>query len=316
MAGSNPRTSWEESSSMDMCQSFLDQLPEEIRNKLIAPYIPKSNPQTLPIAPDSDAPSSVPTSSEPFSHAPSTNANERSPRSRSKTGPNGRLKARANQSGSRKRRQIDHADTDSESMVSQPSHTKQKEQGYVTVPIFVQNSLTTEIKDNPKRLYDVLKQLKPEVNYHSISVCKSGDIKLVATTPHDENILRQPWPTHEIYGQFKPRLPKEKTANHEATILNIPICITNKEIHEQLSASMLSPKDIYRFNKKGTQEPSRNVKVTFGSKREQESLISHGFGIYSQHFKVVENKPPPKVIQCYKCQKFGHNFYDCKEDRF
>ena len=76
---------------------------------------------------------------------------------------------------------------------------------------------------------------------------------------------------------------------------------------------MLSPKDIYRFNKKGTQEPSRNVKVTFGSKREQESLISHGFGIYSQHFKVVENKPPPKVIQCYKCQKFGHNFYDCKE---
>ena len=305
---------WPESSPMDLCQHFLDQLPEEQRNQLIGKYIPKSKPQTPSLASDSVSPTSASVPTDP-GHSTNGNErqNERSPRHRAKASPNGRLKARLAQSGSRKRRQIEHADTDNENNADAVSPTEQQPQSYVTVPVFVQNSLAMEIKENPKKLQDIIKQLKPEAKLKSISVCKSGDIKLVASTPHDENILRQIWPSHETHGQFKPRLPKEKTANHEATILNIPTCITNKEIHEQLSAKMLSPKDIYRFNKKGTQDPSKNVKVTFGSKREQESLISHGFSIYSQHFKVVENKPPPKVTQCFKCQKFGHNFFECKE---
>ena len=93
----------------------------------------------------------------------------------------------------------------------------------------------------------------------------------------------------------------------------MPTCITNQEIQDQLKENLLSAKDIYRFNKKGTQEPSRNVKVTFGSKTEKDSFITSGFCIYSQRFKVVENKPLPTVLQCYKCQKFGHNFFECKE---
>ena len=315
---SNPSTnstdnSWAESSVMDLCQSFIAQLPEEQQQALIEPILARRKTQAPP-TPASVQPAPVATApAPPINPDHATKENERSPRNRKKASPNGRLKTRMAQSGSRKRRQIDHADTESESGPSQPSHMRQNGEGYATVPIFVQNSLSVDIKENPKKLHDVLKQLKPEASLKSVSVCKSGDIKIIATTPHDENMLRQPWPHLEAFGQFKPRLPKEKTANHEATILNIPTCITNIEINEQLSASMLSPKDIYRFNKKGTQEPSRNVKVTFGSKREQESLISHGFSIYSQHFKVVENKPPPKVIQCFKCQKFGHNFYECKE---
>ena len=55
------------------------------------------------------------------------------------------------------------------------------------------------------------------------------------------------------------------------------------------------------------------MKVTFGSKTEKDNFIAAGFSIYSQHFKVVENKPLPTVLQCYKCQKFGHNFFECKE---
>ena len=310
---------WDETSNMEICQGFLDQLPEKQRDLLLAPYISKySKSSNSAVSPSSSsASSSTPASSSapaPASPNPANQAKkapERSPRSRAKGSPNGRLKQRATQSGSRKRRQISHADQDGESMDTQPS--KPTANQYETVPIFLQNSLPAEIKNNPKKLQDVLKLLKPEAEFKSVSVCRSGDIKIVASTPHDENILRQAWVSHETHGQFKPRLPKEKTANHETTILNLPTCITNQEIQDQLKENHLSAKDIYRFNKKGTQDPSRNVKVTFGSKSEKDNFIAAGFHIYSQHFKVVENKPLPTVLQCYKCQKFGHNFFECKE---
>ena len=315
MSNSEPKgKTWDETTNMELCQSFLEQLPEKQRDLLLAPYLSK-----YPKLPNNTVPSS--TSNATFASAPAPapadsanhakTASQRSPRSRAKGSPNGRLKQRTTQSGSRKRPQVDHADQDGEPMHTRPSKTTASE--YETVPVFLQNSLPDEIKNNPKKLQDVLKLLKPEAVLKSVSVCRSGDIKIVASTPHDENILRQTWANHETHGQFKPRLPKEKTANHETTILNLPTCITNMEIQDQLKESLLSPKDIFRFNKKGTQEPSRNVKVTFGSKTEKDNFIAAGFSIYSQHFKVVENKPLPIVLQCYKCQKFGHNFFECKE---
>ena len=94
-------------------------------------------------------------------------------------------------------------------------------------------------------------------------------------------------------GNLNQGSPKKKTANHESTILNLPTCITNQEIQDKLKENLLSAKDIYRFNKKGTQEPSRNVKVTFGSKTEKDNFITAGFCIYSQHFKVVGKQAPP-----------------------
>ena len=304
MANSEPLSkTWDETTSMELCKGFLDQLPEKQRDLLLAPYLSKYS--KIP-----NASSSAPASAPPLSANQTKNASQRSPRPRAKGSPNGRLKQCATQSGSRKRRQIHHADQDSESMGSQQPNSK----NYETVPVFLQNSLPSDIKNNPKKLQEVLKSLKPEASIKSVSVCKSGDIRIVASTPHDENILRQTWINHETHGQFKPRLPKEKTANHETTILNLPTCITNQEIQDQLQENLLSPKDIYRFNKKGTQEPSRNVKVTFGSRIEKDNFIATGFAIYSQHFKVVENKPLPTVLQCYKCQKFGHNFFECKED--
>ena len=272
-----------------MCQTFLANLPEDKRNQLLAPYLKPSPVIYSPIPPPL-----------PAKHTPRDRIKENSNANRQKT--------RNNQSGSRKRRQTEHADQ-SESAASPKSFTDQP--AYSTVPVFVQNTLPVDIKNNPKKLHDIFKEAKPEANIKSISICKSGDIKLIGQTPHDENILRQTWSKVTPYGQFIPRLPKNKTANHEATILNLPTCITKKEIEEKLRENLLQPKDIYRFNKKGSDDPSMSVKVTFGSKQEKENFISHGFAIYSQHFRVVENKPLPTVNQCFKCQNFGHLFFQC-----
>ena len=325
MANFDCNKDWADSSVLDNCQSFLEQLPDEIRNKLISKWTnaTPSPPAPAPALTPAPTPTPAPAPDPSLDSAPDaatssqTSAIEkggRLPRGRSKGSPSGRFKNRAAQSGSRKRRQVEHADqddqqTDTTTQSQNQSHQKQ----YETVPIFLQNSLPTDIKNDPKKLEQVLKSLKPDAKVKSLFVCKSGDIKLIPLTPHDENILRQSWKPHETYGQFKPRLPKEKTASHEVTILNLPTCITNQEINDQLQENMMCPKDIFRFNKKGTQEPSRNVKVSLGSKMEKDRLIANGFNIYSQHFRAEETKPLPSVLQCYKCQRFGHNFYECKE---
>ena len=321
---SNPNCQeWAESSTLDMCQSFLDQLPDDIRQQLISKYnrtptdTTSSPPEPAPISAPASASETASASAPAPSHGlapPSQTSNkaneERLPRGRSKGSPSSRIKSRAAQSGSRKRRQVDHADQEEDPMDTSDQNPPKQ---YETVPVFLQNSFPSDIKSDPRKLEQVLKSLKPDAKIKSLFVCKSGDIKLIPLTPHDENILRKSWDDHESYGRCKPRLPKEKTATHDATILNIPTCITNQEIKDQLRENMMSPKDIFRFNRKGTQEPSRNVKVSFGSKMERDKLVTNGFNIYSQHFRAEETKPLPSVLQCYKCQKFGHNFYECKE---
>ena len=274
------------------CQKFLSLLPEDQRNTLLAPFISKT-------------PTSIPSHVQ---HEPRGKTKSVQPKPRN-----------SSQSSSRKRRQALHAD-DAEDSGASMTHlndsdefhpTDKTSRSYKTLPVFLQNSFLPEVREDPKKLYNLLKELKPNANIKSISVCKSGDLKLVAQTPHDENILRQDWP-QDKYGKLKARLPKENTANHEVIITNIPVCVSTQEIKERAKELLLDPKDVYRFNKKGTQEPSKNVKVTLGSKAEKDHLLSHGFGIYSQHFKVVENRANPSISQCFKCQRFGHNFYDCK----
>ena len=310
MAGKSSAQAWGESGTMEMCKSILDQLPETHRNQLLAEYLPKSNdndPAT--ILSGKSAANTLPGKSKTPSAPAPLQENARTSRGQIRSSPRGRLNARMAQSGSRKRRQMNHADQDSGD--NTPIGAMQSHKEYNTVPVFLQNSIPVTLKSNPKELHELLKSLKPEAKIRSITVCKSGDIRLIAQSPHDENILRQPWAPHEAHGQVKPRLPKEKTANHEVTIVNIPTCISNQEIKDRLIESQLSPKDIYRFNKKRSSDPGKNVKVTLGLKSEKDHLISHGFGIYSQHFKVYENRPLPSVLQCYKCQGFGHNFFDC-----
>ena len=223
---------------------------------------------------------------------------------------------------SRKRRQTVHADQEEDSQLGEEgtpdssakqSSTPSDEGSYKTMPIFLQNTFDLEMRNDPKRLNEVLKELKPNAKIKSTSVCKSGDIKLIAHSPHDENILRQEW-SQEKYDRLKPRLPKEITANQEVIIRNIPTTISISEIRQRLRELFIDPKDIYRFNKKGSQDPSNNVKVTIGSKKEREYLLNNGLGMYNHHFHIVEGQALPKITQCFKCQKFGHNFFECKAE--
>ena len=279
----------------DACQKLLAELPKEQRDILLAPYL---------------KPAVTTQGSSTTQHASRNLTKATSQRVKDSAGSGSR---------SRKRRQPVHADEENQTPIDEQTSSSQSrsqsngEKTYKMLNVFLQNSFSAEIKQNPKKLNDVLKELKPEAKISNIFVCRSGDIKLTPSSPHDENILRQPW-SQDKYGPIKPRLPKENTANQEVVITNIPVCITKDEIRESLKTKMIDPKDIFRFNKKGSSDPSVNVKVSLSSKSEKDQLLKEGFFIYSQHFRVVESKPMPTVLQCFKCQKFGHSFFQCKAE--
>ena len=141
----------------DACQKLLAELPKEQRDILLAPYLKPS----VPIPNTSLDKSSA-------SHVPRSLIKNSSQRVRD---------AAKSGSSSRKRRQTDHADDidpefqdDPYSSLQNSSQTK-RDKSYKTLPVFVQNSLSVEIKQNPKKLNEVLNELKPGVKISNIFVC-------------------------------------------------------------------------------------------------------------------------------------------------
>ena len=142
----------------------------------------------------------------------------------------------------------------------------------------------------------------------------SGDIKVTGVEPHDYSILRQEWP--DTHGKITPVLPQEKSINQSVLILDLAQSIAEEDIKEALFESDLHPKDIRRFNKKGAQEKSTTVMVTFASKEQKDKILANGFRMYGVFsFRVVDFKEDPTVIQCFRCQAFGHHFHECQEEK-
>ena len=85
METTNPKgKTWEETSSMELCQGFLEQLPEEQRDLLLAPYISKyskSNTLSSNVSPTTSnvaasAPASAPATAIAPALAPPISANQ------------------------------------------------------------------------------------------------------------------------------------------------------------------------------------------------------------------------------------------------
>ena len=188
---------------------------------------------------------------------------------------------------------------------------------YKIIPVVLKNSIPAEVKKNPKALQAIVAKLKPDVQLEDIRVNRDGDVEVVGKTPRDYSILRQNnWPDHETYGKIIPTLPKEKTVDQAVLILGLHTDVSESDIEEQLIAVYeCFPKAVARFNKPQSSEKSTTVKVTLGSLEQKNKLLQNRFKIFSQSFKVVNFESDPEIIQCFKCQKYGHYFRECKEQQ-
>ena len=186
---------------------------------------------------------------------------------------------------------------------------------YPVMPLVLKNHLPPEIKRNPRQLAEILQSLKPAAKFKEICVLQSGDIKVTGDHPHDFGILRQEWPIHDVYGKITPMLPEENSVDQAVLILDVPTSISKNEIQDALSQEQLHPKKIERFTRKGTDEESTTVKVTFSSSEQKAKLLRDRFRIYYRVFNVVDFVPEPEVTQCYRCQDFGHFHQQCRSAR-
>ena len=183
---------------------------------------------------------------------------------------------------------------------------------YKILPIFLANSFPTNIKNDPKQLSITVKSLQPNAEFE-VQVLKSGDIKIMAKSPRDYAVLKQPWPVHPEFGIVSPKLPHQNTVNQSILILGLSKTISEDEIKNALKEINLFPKDVQRFSNAVSQTPP--VKVILDSKEEKDRITQAKFHIYHQRFNVVSFEEDPLVSQCHKCLLFGHHARICNAEQ-
>jgi hypothetical protein len=206
------------------------------------------------------------------------------------------------------------AEVVAETRVQPTERVVEAEVQYKILPIFLANSFPTNIISDPKQLSITVKSLQPNAEFE-VQVLKYGDIKIMAKSPHDYAILKQPWPEHPDFGIVSPKLPSLHTVNQSVLILGLSKLVSEGEIEAALKESNIFPKDkgIHRFNNTASQAPP--VKVTLDSKEEKDKIIQGKFHIYHQRFNVVSFEEDPPISQCHKCQQFGHHARSCSSEQ-
>ena len=165
-------------------------------------------------------------------------------------------------------------------------------------PVMLKNVIPQVIKSNPKELAALIEKCKPNASIKEIRVLSKGDIRVVGQTPHDYAILQQPWPKTD-YGDLTPALPDSNTVDQAVLVFGVPLSIDIGEIEDHLNNRALFPKEIVRFKKPQSIEPSTTVKVVFGSSQLKERILSEGFNVYHHIYRVVSYEKDPVIQQCF-----------------
>ena len=57
----------------------------------------------------------------------------------------------------------------------------------------------------------------------------------------------------------------------------------------------------------------RKIKVECSSTEQQQDLLDNGFSHNHLKYRCEEYKPTRPLLQCYRCQKYGHSIKECQE---
>lgn len=78
--------------------------------------------------------------------------------------------------------------------------------------------------------------------------------------------------------------------------------------------TLVKPKFVKQLFSKIAQSPTWKIKAAFEDESEQTELLQDGLILGYQKHRVEIYKEIPQVIQCLKCQGFGHTFYKCNNN--
>ena len=91
--------------------------------------------------------------------------------------------------------------------------------------------------------------------------------------------------------------------------------VTDSYIEEELKENFPVPCKARRFIKKvnGRDIPLNTVKICFSNEEQYEKAMTTGVYIGRCHFKVEELQSKPRIMQCFRCNKFDHPIFQCTE---
>ena len=106
-------------------------------------------------------------------------------------------------------------------------------------------------------------------------------------------------------------LPKPKT-KQSFVIVNVHHSITEDEVKEEfLNNNAMNVTKVSRITNRETGQPTKIIRVITESNNQVNAAQKHGVKIGWQLYRCEASREPPHVMQCFKCQIFGHSARDC-----
>ena len=163
-----------------------------------------------------------------------------------------------------------------------------------------------------------LRQYHPSLRVFQIRQSSKGWI-FIGDTPKDFAILQNETKMKQVFGpKVKVSLPK---SYHSADASKTKILIFKgvshniiiKDFQELLDFNKISHAEAERMKSKRTGKDLPFIKIKSDEPKQAEALLSGGLvcqktGII---FRVEEFKTTPSILQCFKCQSFGHKALNC-----
>ncbi|KAJ8049973.1 hypothetical protein HOLleu_02961 [Holothuria leucospilota] len=178
-------------------------------------------------------------------------------------------------------------------------------------PIIV-TGIKPDLSKNSINLAKLLTKEKPNATIKETKWTKNNNLLIFPSDPHSANILLKPWKQNSLLGNPKPKLPQQSPNQ----LFSVVVCGVNPEITDEQIMSELQdlgykPKVAKRLISKITKSPTWKIKVSFEDEMDSVDLLKDGLVLGYQKHRIEKYNELPNVMQCFKCQGFGHTYYKC-----
>ena len=81
---------------------------------------------------------------------------------------------------------------------------------------------------------------------------------------------------------------------------------------ELLKTNAMNVSKVTRITSRATDQPTKLIRVLTDSNDHVSAAQKHGVKIGWQLYRCEASREPPHVMQCFKCQQFGHSAKECR----